>query len=122
MSNYTILSTASVVLALLAFAFALATGVLVCVKRRRWADKTLSVLLAVLAASAASAFLAAAEGQNDLQGQSRRVASLAALAEQRAHSRFGRYTTSIARLERLSPALATEVRVDGAVVGIVQPH
>lgn len=120
MSNYTILATGSIVLALLALACAVATVLLVCVKRRRWAEKTLSVLLAVLAAGATSAFLAAAEGQNDLQAQSRRVASLAALAEQRTHSRFGRYTTSTVRLEQLSPALATELRDDGAAVDIAR--
>lgn len=118
MSRYTILATASIILALLALALAVATVLLVCVKRRRWADRTLSVLLAVLAAGATSAFFAGVEGQNDLQAGARRVASLAASAEQRAHSRFGRYTTSVARLQRLSLALATELRVNGAAVAM----
>lgn len=118
MSRYTILATASIILALLALALAVATVLLVCVKRRRWVDRTLSVLLAVLAAGATSAFFAGVEGQNDLQAGARRVASLAASAEQRAHSRFGRYTTSVARLQRLSLALATQLRVNGASVAM----
>ena len=118
MSRYTILATASIILALLAFALAGSTVLLVCVKRRAWADRTLSVLLGVLVAGAACAFFAGVEGQNDLRVQSRRVASLAASAEQRAHSRFGRYTTSVAQLRRLSPSLATQLRVNGAAVSI----
>ncbi|MGZ4245596.1 MAG: hypothetical protein ACXVSE_15020 [Solirubrobacteraceae bacterium] len=118
MSRYTILATASIILALLALALAVATVLLVCVKRRPWADRALSVLLAVLAVGATCAFFAGVEGQNDLQVQSRRVASLAASAEQRAHSRFGRYTTSVAQLRRLSPALATQLRVNGAAVAM----
>jgi hypothetical protein len=118
MSRYTILATASIILALLASALAVVTVILVCVKRRPWADRTLTVMLAVLAAGAASAFFAGVEGQNDLQTQSRRVASLAASAEQSAHSRSGRYTNSVARLQRLSPALATQIRVNGAAVSM----
>jgi hypothetical protein len=116
--SYSTLATASVSLALLGIALAVVAAILHCVRRRQWADRTLTLMLVLLAGAAASSFLAGAEGDHDLQQRAHRVLSLAASAERAASTRAGRYTTSITRLRRLSPALAAELRVDGAMVNI----
>ncbi len=74
------------------------------------------LVLVVFGAAGASAFLAAGEGDRNLQAQTHRVLVLAASAERAALASSGHYTTSIARLQRLRPALAQEIRVDGASV------
>lgn len=112
--SYAALVTVSVVLALSAVTVALAVAVLTLARRRHWARRGSGVILALLTGAAAFGFLASAEGDHDLQAQTRLVLSVARSAEHTEHARTGRYTTSIARLSRLNRVLATEIRVDGA--------
>ena len=118
--SYSTLATASVSLALLAIAVAVAWAILRCLRRRKWADRALTVMLVLLAGGAACSFYAGVESRYDLQDQAHRVISLAASAERVALARSGRYTTSVAGLSRLSPALAADMRVDGAKVTVVR--
>jgi multisubunit Na+/H+ antiporter MnhF subunit len=118
--SYSTLATASVSLALLAIALAVAWAILRCLRQRRWADRALTLMLVLLAGGAACSFFAGVESRDDLQTQARRVISLAASAEQVALARSGRYTTSVAGLWRLSPALAADMRVDGARVTLAR--
>jgi hypothetical protein len=116
--SYSILATASIVSALLALALAGTTVVLIMLRRWPWAHTAMTALLVVLGIGAVSAFFAGVESQSDLQRQSRQVASMAAAAELAAHALTGQYTNSVARLMRLSPALATNMRVNGAAVSL----
>jgi hypothetical protein len=114
--SYTTLGTTSIFLALAGVAVAVVAVILLCARRGRWAYRALTLVLVVLSGAGAAAFLAAAEGDHDLRSQTHRVLALAASAERAALARSGRYTTSIARLQRLSSELAEEIRVDGASV------
>jgi hypothetical protein len=114
--NYSTLSTAAIGFALVALTVAGAAAILACLRRRQWADRALTLTVVALIGAAASALLAAGESQRDLQAPARRVLSLAASAERSMDARSGRYTYSIARLERLSPALAFEIRDEDASV------
>jgi hypothetical protein len=114
--SYSTFATASISLALVAVAVSVAAVVLQRARRPRWASRAFSLVLVVFGAAAASAFFAACEGDRNLQAQTHRVLALAASAERTALARSGRFTTSIARLQRLRPALADEIRVDGASV------
>ena len=118
--SYPTLVTVSVVLALLAAAVAGAVAVLTLGRRRRWRDRGIGVILPLLVGAAMFGFLASAEGDHDLQRQTRLVLSLAARAERTEHARFGHYTASPIELSRLSPELGSEIRDDGAwVVAVV---
>jgi hypothetical protein len=119
--SYSILATASVSLALLAIALGVAWAVLRCFRRKRWADRALTLMLVLLAGGAACSFYAGVRSRYDLQSQARRVISLAASAERVAIARSGRYTTSVARLWQLSPALAADMRINGARVSVERP-
>ncbi len=116
--SYSTLATVAISLAFVAVAVAVAAAIRVRARRRHWADGALALMVVLLAGAAASAFVAAAQSEHDLQMRTRRVLSLAASAERAAHTRSGRYTTSVAHLERLSPALAAEMRLDGAHVNV----
>jgi hypothetical protein len=118
--NYSTLATVAVSLAILAVAVAGVSAVLRCAGRRRSSDRGLTVMLVVLAGAAAVAFVDSAVSSHDLQSQSRRALSLAVSAERAALARSGRYTTSVARLRRLSPALRTEMLDQGATVIVVR--
>lgn len=113
---YSTLATVAIVLALTAAGVAVIAAILLVARRRRWAHRAVTVVLVVAGASTATAFVAAAEGQRNLQSQTGRVLALAASAERAELARHGHYTTSIARLERLEPALAVEIRIDDASV------
>lgn len=114
--NYSTLSTASISLAFVAVAVALAAAILTCIRRKRWANAAVTLAVVLLLGAGASSLLAAHESQRDLQAQTYQVLSLAASAERATDAQSGRYTFSIARLERLRPALALEIRDDGASV------
>jgi multisubunit Na+/H+ antiporter MnhF subunit len=118
--SYSILATASVSLALLAIVLAVAWAILRCLRRRRWADRALTLMLVLVAGGAACSFYAGVRSRYDLQSKARRVISVAASAERVALARFGRYTTSVASLWRLSPALAADMRIDGARVNVIR--
>jgi hypothetical protein len=112
--SYPILVMVSVVLALSAVTVAAVVAVLTLARRRRWAQRGVGVILALLTGAAAFGFLASAEGDHNLQQQTHLVMSLARSAEHSEHARTGRYTSSITRLSRLNRGLATEIRVEGA--------
>jgi hypothetical protein len=114
--SYSILATAAIGAACLAVVVAVVVAVLLCARRRRWAKGALTVMLAVLAGGIMLSFATAAESDHDLQTQARRTVSLAASAERTELARTGRWTVSVARLRRLSPALSIEMTVDGAIV------
>jgi hypothetical protein len=116
--SYSTLATAGISLALLAIGVAAAAAILLAARRRRWAEGALKLVVALLVGGAGLSFLAAAEGDHDLQAQARRTLSLVASAERVTLARYGRYTTSVATLQRLSPALADEIRNQGATVRI----
>jgi hypothetical protein len=116
--SYSTLATVAISLALMAIAVAVVSGILLAARHRRWAEGALKVTVALFVGGAAFAFLAAAEGDQDLQAQARRTLALAASAERVALTRSGRYTTSVTTLQRLSPALAAEIRNQGATVRV----
>jgi hypothetical protein len=114
--SFSTLATIAVGLAFVAMAAAVVAGILVRLGRREWANRAFALVVVLFVAAAASAFGAAARSGHDLQVETRTVLSLAASAERTAYERSGRYTTSIARLERISPALARQISLDGAHV------
>lgn len=118
--SYSGVATAAIGLAVLAVAVAVAAGLLLCLKRRRPADKLLSVFLALLAAAILVSLVAVAKEPDDLQRQAQQTLVLTSAAERSELARSGHYTTSLARLERLNQGLASEIKVDGAVVRVVR--
>jgi hypothetical protein len=114
--SFSTLATVAVGLALAGVTVAGLAGILVCLRRREQANRAFGLVLLLFATATASAFGAAARSGNDLQVETRAVLSLAASAERTVHARSGRYTTSIADLERISPALADQISLDAAHV------
>jgi hypothetical protein len=110
--SYSGVATAAIGLAVLAAAVAVAAGVLLCLRRRRLAEKLLPVFLAVLAGVIVLAFVAVAQSENDLQAHAERTLTLASTAERTELARTGRYTRSLLRLERLDRAFANDVKVN----------
>ena len=118
--SYSGIATAAIGLALLAVAVALAAGVLLCLRRRRMAERLLPVFLGLLAGGVLVSLLAVAQGPEDLERQAQRTLGLASTAERAELARYGHYTTSVARLARLNRGLETELKVDGAVVQVAR--
>ena len=118
--SYSGVATAAIGIALLAVAVAVAAGVLLCLRRRRMAERLLPVFLALLVGGVLVSLLAIAQGPDDLQRQAQRTLGLASTAERAALARYGHYTTSVARLARLNSGLETELKVDGAVVEVTR--
>ncbi len=116
--SYSGAAAVAIVLALLAVAVAVAAAVLLCVGRRRMAERMLPAFLAVLVGGTAVSLVAVSKGPDDLQAQAERTLSAAGRAERVELARSGRYTTSVWRLARLNGSLETELHVDGAVVRI----
>jgi hypothetical protein len=111
---------AAIGLALLAVTVAVTAGVLLCLRRRRLAERLLPVFLALLVGGVLVSLVAVAKGPADLQRQAQRTLVLASAAERAELARSGHFTTSVARLERLSRGLETELAVDGAVVQVAR--
>jgi len=118
--SYSGIATAAIGLALLAVAVAVAAGVLLCLRRRRSAERLLPVLLVLLVGAVLVSLVAVVQGPNDLQRQAQRTLVLATAAERAELTRSGHYTISVARLERLNRGLAAELKVDGAVVQVTR--
>ncbi|MGO9497820.1 MAG: hypothetical protein ACLQA5_14100 [Solirubrobacteraceae bacterium] len=116
--SYSGLATAAVVLAVLAAAVAVTAGILLCVGRRRLAEKTLPVFLGVLACVIVVTFAAVATSESDLRTHTQRTLALASAAERTELSRTGRYTVSVLRLERLNRAFAVDVKVNEPIVRV----
>jgi len=114
------LAIVAIAVGCLAVAVAVAAGVMLIAGRRRLAERALPAFLIVLAAGIVLSFAAAAESANDLQRQAKRTLALASTAERTELAEHGSYTRSVRRLERLNPGLATEIRVDGAVVSVLR--
>jgi hypothetical protein len=114
--SYRTFATVSIVFALAAVAVCAIAVILLCVRRRSWAQKALALVLVSLGAAAGSAFAASAESQRALEEQAHQVLALSAAAERAAHARSGRYTTSIASLARLRRGLLPELLDNGATV------
>jgi hypothetical protein len=114
--SFSTLATVAVGLALVAVTIAGLAGILVRLRRREQANRAFALVVVLFAAATASAFGAAARSGSDLQVETRAVLSLAASAERIVHARSGRYTVSIAYLERISPALADQISLDAAHV------
>jgi len=118
--SYSTLAAAAIALAILAAGVAVTAGVLLCIGRRRLAQRTLPVFLGVLAGVIVLAFAAVAESENDLQAHAERTLGLASAAERTEMARTGRYTTSISRLERVDRAFAADVKVNEPVVRVTR--
>jgi 4-amino-4-deoxy-L-arabinose transferase-like glycosyltransferase len=118
--SYSGVATVAIGLVMLAVAVAVAAGVLLCLRRRRRAERLLPVFLGLLAAALVVSILAVRDGQHDLQRQAQRTLVLTSAAERASLSRFGHYTTSVANLKRLNSGLAVELKVDGAAVRILR--
>ena len=116
--SYSGLATAAVALAVLAVAIAVTAGVLLCAGRRRLAEKALPVFLGVLVCVILVTFAAVATSESNLRMHTQRTLALASAAERTELSRTGRYTISVFRLERLNPALATDVKVNEPIVRV----
>jgi 4-amino-4-deoxy-L-arabinose transferase-like glycosyltransferase len=116
--SYSGIAVAAIGLALLAVAVAVAAGVLLCLRRRRLAERLLPLFLALLVGGVLVSLLAVAQGPDDLQRQAQQTLTLASTAERAELQRFGHYTTSVARLARLSRSLEAELTVDGALVQV----
>ncbi|HUA02800.1 MAG TPA: hypothetical protein VMB27_02780 [Solirubrobacteraceae bacterium] len=114
--SYSTLAAAAIALGLLAAGVALTAGVLLCFGRRGLAQRTLPVLLGVLAGVIVLAFAAVAESENDLEAHAERTLGLASAAERTEMAQTGRYTTSLRRLERVDRAFASDVKVNQPVV------
>lgn len=117
---FSIFAIVAIAVGCLAVAVAVAAGVMLIAGRRRLAERALPAFLIVLAAGIVLSFAAAAESANDLQRQAKRTLALASTAERTALARHGRYTRSVRLLEHLNRGLATEVKVDGAVVTLLR--
>lgn len=118
--SYSTLAAAAIVLGVLAAAVAVTAGVLVCLGRRRLAQRTLPLFLGVLAGVIVLAFAAVAESANDLQEHAERTLGLASAAERTQMARTGRYTTSVVRLERIDRTFAADVKVNEPVVRLTR--
>jgi len=114
--SFSTLASVAIGLALVALTVAGLAGILVCLRRREQANRAFALVVVLFAAATASAFGAAARSGNDLQVETRAVLSLAVSAERTVHARSGRYTVSVAYLERISPALADQISLDAAHV------
>ena len=110
------LATVAIVLGCLAVAVAVGAGVMLATGRRRVAERALPAFLVVLAAGILLSFAAAAESANDLQHQAKQTLAFASAAERVELARTGHFTRSVYRLKALSRGLATEIKVDGAIV------
>jgi hypothetical protein len=110
------LAIAAMLLALVGATVAVAAGVLLCLGRRRQAERALPVFLAVLAGGILLSFAAMAAGPKDLQRQAQRTLAYAAAAERTELARSGHYTTSVARLERLNRSFRLDVKVNEPIV------
>jgi hypothetical protein len=118
--SYSGVAFVAIGLALLAVAVAAVAGVLLCIGRRRLAERLLPVFLSVLAGGIVVSLVAVWKGPGDLQAQAERTLMLAGTAERAELAHSGRYTISVRRLERLNRGLEAEVNVDGAVVRITR--
>jgi hypothetical protein len=118
--SYSGIATAAIRLALLAVAIGVAAGVLLCLRRRRTAERLLPGFLVLLVGGVLVSLLAVAQGANDLQRQAQDTLGLASTAERAQLARYGHYTTSVARLARLNRGLETELKVDGATVRVTR--
>jgi hypothetical protein len=118
--SYSGIATAAIGLALLAVAVGVAAGVLLCLRRRRTAERLLPVFLVLLVGGVLVSLLAVAQGPDDLQRQAQRTLVLASAAERVELARSGHYTISVVRLARLNRGLETELKVDGAVVQVAR--
>lgn len=118
--SYSTLAAAAIVLGVLAFAVAVAAGVLLCIGRRRLAQRTLPVFVGLLAGVIVLAFAAVAESANDLQAHAEQTLDLASAAERTEMARSGRYTISVTRLERVDRAFAADVKVNEPVVRLIR--
>jgi len=116
--SYSGIATVAIALAVLAVALAVAAGVLVCLRRRRTAERLLPVFLALLLGGVVVSLIAVAQAPGDLQRQAQRTLMLASTAERSELARSGHYTISVRRLARLNRGLETELKVDGAVVQV----
>jgi len=118
--SYSTLAAAAIVLGVLAVGVAVTAGVLLCIGRRRLAQRTLPVFLGMLAGVIVLAFAAVAESEDDLQAHAQRTLALASAAERTEMTRTGRYTTSLARLERVDRAFASDVKINQPVVRLTR--
>jgi hypothetical protein len=118
--SYSGVATVAIGLALLAVAIAIAAGVLLCVGRRRLAERLLPAFLTLLAGGVAVSLVAVAKGPDDLQAQAERTLMLTGTAELTELARSGSYTTSTKGLARLNRGLEAEIHVDGAVVRVTR--
>lgn len=118
--SYSNLSTAAIALALLAVAVAVTAGVLLCTGRRRLAERALPLFLGMLVGVTVLALAAVAESEDDLEAHAQRTLALASAAERTVLARTGRYTVSVARLERLDRAFATDLKVNEPVVLVIR--
>jgi hypothetical protein len=118
--SFSSVAYAAISLALLAVAVAITAGVLLCLRRRRLAERLLPVFLALLVSATVVALVAVIRGPADLQQQAQRTLVLATAAERAELARSGHFTTSVARLERLNRGLEAELNVDGAVVRVTR--
>jgi hypothetical protein len=118
--GYTTLAAAAIAVGCLAVAVAVVAGLMLCLGRRRLAERALPAFLAVLMAGILLSFAAVAESSNDLQHQAERTLTFASSAEHAELARTGHYTRSPGRLARLNAALATEMKVDGATVYVLR--
>ena len=112
--SYSTLATAAIVLGVFAAGIAVTAGALLCVGRRRLAQRALPVFLGVLAGVIVLAFAAVAESEDDLQAHAERTLGLASAAERTEMTQTGRYTISVVRLERVDRAFAADVKVESA--------
>ena len=118
--SYSGVATAAIGVVLLAVAVAVTAGVLLCLRRRRLAERLLPVFLALLVGGVLVSLVAVARGPDDLQRQAQRTLVIASTAERAELARSGHFTTSVVRLERLNHGLQTELQVDGAVVRVTR--
>jgi hypothetical protein len=118
--SYSTLAAAAIVLCVLAAGVAVTAGVLLCLGRRRLAQRTLPVFLGVLAGVVVLAFAAVAVSADDLQTHAERTLALASAAERTEMARTGRYTTSVVRLECVDRAFATDLKVNEPVVRLTR--
>jgi len=116
--SYSILTSVAIVLALAAAVVALTAGVLVCLRRRRLAEKALPVFLGLLACVIVVTFAAVATSENDLRSHAQRTLALASAAERTELTRTGRYTMSVFRLEKVNPAFAADVKINEPIVRV----
>jgi len=118
--SYSGIATAAIGLAMMAVTVAVAAGVLLCLRRRRLAERLLPLFLALLVGGVVVSLIAIAQAPTDLQRQAQRTLALASAAERAELARSGHYTISVARLARINQSLKTELKVDGAVVRVTR--